>query len=202
MAIWSLTRSPVLEPEPPPETALDEVAFPDIEDPDEPHAGSDAAREAPHANGATAAPSQRFPLVPFDQLKISTEPAYLVKGILPRRGLAVIWGPPKCGKSFLAFDMLLHVSLGWTYRGRRVKQGAVVYAALEGASGFGARAEAFRQTRMAEQASANIPFKLMPARLSLVADHPAFIAAIKAQMQGLIPPGVCIDTLNRSPAGR
>jgi hypothetical protein len=146
-----------------------------------------------------ASPSQRFPLVPFDRLTISTEPAYLVKGILPCRGLAVIWGPPKCGKSFLSFDMLLHVALGWPYRGRRVKQGAVVYAALEGASGFGARAEAFRQAHMAEQASADIPFRLMPARLSLVADHQAFIAAIK--MQGLIPAVICIDTLNRSIAG-
>jgi hypothetical protein len=193
--------------EPRPEAAAERE--PDVQ------ADSDAVREAPYANSASGNASQgdakraqtdkvaspRFPLMPFDQLKISTEPAYLVKGILPCRGLAVIWGPPKCGKSFVAFDMLLHVALGWLYRERRVKQGAVVYAALEGASGFGARAEAFRQANIAEQASAEIPFRLMPARLSLVADHQAFIAAIKAQMQGLVPAVVCIDTLNRSITG-
>src|SRR4051812_33101663 len=53
----------------------------------------------------------RFPLIPFGDLRPSSEPSYLVKGLLPRVGLAVIWGPPKCGKSFWFFDLLLHVAL-------------------------------------------------------------------------------------------
>ena len=43
----------------------------------------------------------RFKLTAFEQIQISTAPNYLVKGIIPRAGLVIFWGPPKCGKSFL-----------------------------------------------------------------------------------------------------
>src|ERR1700720_4933655 len=65
-------------------------------------------------------------------ISLDTAPAYLVKGIIPRIGLCVFWGPPKCGKSFLALDVLLHVALGWKSRDLRVRQGLVVYCAFEG----------------------------------------------------------------------
>ena len=55
----------------------------------------------------------RFELIPFDKIVFDTTPAYLVKGIIPRVGLCVVWGPPKCGKSFFVFDMLMHVPLDW-----------------------------------------------------------------------------------------
>src|SRR5262249_41669739 len=42
----------------------------------------------------------RFQLKPFSTVAVSTGRNYLAKGILPRVGLAVVWGPPKCGKSF------------------------------------------------------------------------------------------------------
>ncbi len=45
-------------------------------------------------------PQRRFKLVRFDQIQLPTDPAYLVKGLVPRNGLVVVWGPPKCGKSF------------------------------------------------------------------------------------------------------
>ncbi len=62
----------------------------------------------------------RFKLVPFNEVQITTERNYLVKGLIPREGLTVLWGPPKCGKSFLAFDMVMCVALGREYRGRHV----------------------------------------------------------------------------------
>src|SRR5262245_38655692 len=58
-------------------------------------------------------PSSRIKLIPFDEIKLGTEPRYLVKGIIPREGLVVVWGPPKCGKSFWTFDVAMHVSLNW-----------------------------------------------------------------------------------------
>jgi hypothetical protein len=85
----------------------------------------------------------RFELVPFKSVMLSTSAVYLVKGLIPRAGLTVVWGPPKCGKSFWAFDLAMHVVRGVAYRGRRVQQGAVVYIALEGGYGFRAnRADA------------------------------------------------------------
>src|SRR5207237_86449 len=79
----------------------------------------------------------KFQLRPFDEIAVGSERAYLVKGLIPRAGLVVVWGPPKCGKSFWTFDLAMHVALGWEYRGRRVQQGSVVYLALEGGKGFG-----------------------------------------------------------------
>jgi hypothetical protein len=43
---------------------------------------------------------KRFELIPFNKIMLEIEPAYLVKGLIPRAGLTIIWGPPKCGKSF------------------------------------------------------------------------------------------------------
>jgi RecA-family ATPase len=94
--------------------------------------------------------AQKFSLIPFSEIKLATASAYLVKGLILRTGLTVIWGPPKCGKRFWAHDLIMHVALGWEYHGRRIKQGAVVYCALEGAEGFRARLEAFRQAKMAK----------------------------------------------------
>jgi len=142
----------------------------------------------------------RFRLVPFDEIALTTTAVYLVKGLIPGVGLVVIWGPPKCGKSFWAFDMFMHVALGWDYRGRRVRQGAVVYLALEGAEGFRARAEAFRLHRLSEQTDP-VPFHLVSTPVDLVADHIALIASIKAQLGEVTPCAVVVDTLNRSLAG-
>ena len=112
-----------------------------------------------------------FDLIPFNKIVLDTTPAYLVKGIVPRVGLCVFWGPPKCGKSFLVFDLMMHVALGWKYRGRKVRQGAVVYCALpEGCAAFKNRIEAFRQAKLTDSAS-EVPFHLMASPLALVADH-------------------------------
>ena len=34
----------------------------------------------------------RFPLVVFSDIRIATGPRYLVKGLIPRVGLTVVWG--------------------------------------------------------------------------------------------------------------
>src|SRR5207247_8764870 len=99
----------------------------------------------------------RFKLRRFDELKIGTERTYLVKGLIPRTGLAVVWGPPKCGKSFWTFDLVVHIALGREYRGRPVRQGTVVYCALEGGGGFGNRPEAWRRKRRAN-AGPQVPY--------------------------------------------
>lgn len=151
--------------------------------------------------GSPETSADRFRLVPFDSIRLSTAPRFLVKGLLPVVGLAVFWGPPKCGKSFLVFDLLMHVALGWPYQGRRTQAGPVVYCALEGQSGFEARAEAFKQRHL-DSNTAPVPFYLMPTPLNLVADQAGLVSAIRMQMpEGERPAVVCLDTLNRSFVG-
>jgi AAA domain len=99
-------------------------------------------------NGQDNTALKRFELTAFGHITFDTRPAYLVKGVVPRTGLCVFWGPPKCGKSFLVFDLMMHVALGWEWHGRRVQQGPVVYCAMEGQTGFKNRVEAFRQRKL------------------------------------------------------
>jgi hypothetical protein len=151
----------------------------------------------PKANGQEKEP--RFKLVSFNNIIVSSDPAYLVKGIIPAGGLVVVWGPPKCGKSFWTFDLLMHPALGWEYRGRRVQQGPVVYVALEGGKSFHNRVEAFR--RQSDIGNQAVPFFLITNALNLVRDHADLIACIRAQVGDKPPAAVAIDTLNRSLAG-
>jgi hypothetical protein len=95
----------------------------------------------------------------------------------------------------------MHVALGWEYRGRRVKQGYVVYCALEGARGFANRVEAFRREKLSGAAASSPPFHLMASALNLVADQAAFLADLRVQLSDEKPVAVVIDTLNRSLAG-
>ena len=139
-------------------------------------------------------------LVPFDEIKLGAESRCLIKGLIPRVGLSVIWGPPKCGKSFWVFDLAMHVALGWPYRDRRVQQGAVVYCAFEGQTGIQARVEAYRQSFPIET-DEPVPFYLQPVTLDLVADHKELIAAVKRQLETTNPVLVVLDTLNRSLRG-
>jgi hypothetical protein len=150
-------------------------------------------RELAEASADTIAP--RFKLRRFDELKIGTERTYLVKGLIPRTGLIVVWGPPKCGKSFWTFDLVLHVALGREYRGRRVQQGPVVYCAFEGGGGYPARAEAFRQRNLPEDHEP-FDFFLLDAQIDLVKDQPDIVAGVRAQSAA--PACVVLDTLNRS----
>ena len=93
---------------------------------------------------------RRFNLVRFKDIKMSTSPIALVEGLIPREGLTVVWGPPKCGKTFWVFDLAMHIALGWEYRGRHVEKvnGAVVYVSCEGEPGLGQRKEAFRKAKL------------------------------------------------------
>jgi len=142
--------------------------------------------------------SSRFRLVPFRELRTTQSPEYLIKCLLPRVGIAVVWGPPKSGKSFLTTDMMTHIALDWAYRDRKVIAGAVVYCAFEGASGYGKRAEAFRRHHNIDE-QADVPFFLVPGRMDFVKDHRALIAAV--QDAHVKPVAVVLDTLNRSLRG-
>jgi len=139
-----------------------------------------------------------FPLQSFENIRLDIERrGYLIKGLIASSGLAVIWGPPKCGKSFWAADLGMHIALGWDYRGHKVQQAPVVYVALEGRHGFPARVEAFRRHHGVDVA----PFYLLSASLDLVAKSGQLIASIKAQLGANLPGVIFLDTLNRSLVG-
>ena len=96
---------------------------------------------------------------------------------------------------------MLHVALGWEYRGRKVTCGPVVYCAFEGVEGFGQRAEAFRRHHELCGNELRPPLYLVPARMNFVTEHADFLKAVRAQLGKEIPVAVVLDTLNRSLVG-
>ncbi|HEV2562356.1 MAG TPA: AAA family ATPase [Rhizomicrobium sp.] len=145
----------------------------------------------------------RFKLIAFHDVGLSSECEYLIKGLIPRYGLTVVWGAPKSGKSFWTFDALMHVALGLKYRGRRVRQGPVVYCAFEGGDGFKKRMVAFGQHKLFKSET-QVPFYLLPIRVDLIADHGVLIDELSGQMRErghTAPAAIVLDTLNRSLTG-
>ena len=112
----------------------------------------------------------------------------------------IVWGPPKSGKSFWVFDLVMHIALAWQYRGRRVQPAPVVYCAFEGQSGFEARVEAFRQHFLQDHQEP-VPFYLEPVTIDLVKDERKLIALIRTTLGESCPGVLVLDTLNRSLAG-
>lgn len=147
-------------------------------------------------------PPKRFDFKSFDEIQPSPERNYVVKGLLPRRGLVVTWGEKKGGKSFWTMDVSLHVAFGWDYYNRRVQPGAVAYCSFEGATGFPQRIAGFRQHKL-QGDEPSPPFYLMCGACSLVTDKDALIGAIREQVAGGEQPLrlVVLDTLNRSLEG-
>lgn len=140
--------------------------------------------------GSTASPNEsggRICLHHLNDILLSTTRRDLVDGLIPRVGLTVIYGPPKSGKSFFAFDLAACVAFGKEYRGRRVDQGAAIYCYLEGQSAASARVAALKQQYQRDDEQ-DVPFYMMTSPLNLVADHQELIAAIQNEL-GRTPRG-------------
>lgn len=153
-----------------------------------------------NGHAQSEAPTRRFKLIRFNDIKLATTGVWCVRNLIPHEGLVVVWGPPKCGKSFWVFDLVMHVALGRPYRGRRVIQGTVVYVAAEGERGLAARAEAFRRERLQDD-ERDPPFFLLATRLALANDVSALIDDMRAQVGEARCAVVVIDTLNRTIEG-
>jgi hypothetical protein len=143
----------------------------------------------------------RFVPVAIDNVTISAEPAWLIDGLLPARGLACIVGPPKSGKSFLTTDMLCSVARGAVYAGRETLAGPVIYLTGEGVSGFKRRLVAMRRHLGIE--GQGVPFFMIenvPDLGSEATDLPQLLAELDAFMVDMAmerPRAITLDTLAR-----
>lgn len=87
--------------------------------------------------------AQRFQVEPLGHFAKGKLPTWIIKSVLPKAELAVMFGESGSGKSFLVMDMALAISRGVDWCGHKVKQGRVVYIAAEGAGGARTRANAY-----------------------------------------------------------
>ena len=143
-----------------------------------------------------------FDLIPFDAIRLGEGAAWTVKGLLPAEGLGVAYGAPGSRKSFVALDLCLAIAEGRAWGERRVKRGATVYVAAEGAGGFAKRIAAY----LAEHDGLDVarPFYLISAapRLGCERDDvDRLIASVEAAAIAEPLRAIVIDTLAQSLGG-
>ena len=118
-------------------------------------------------------------------------PGWLVKGVLPRAELIVVYGESGSGKSFLALDMCMAIARGLPWQGQRVKQGAVAYIVAEGGGGFRKRLAAYSQRNEIELSAT--PIHILSAAPNLLEKDDA-LELVKAIKETGKPALVVVDT--------
>jgi len=120
---------------------------------------------------------------------------WLVKGVLPRRGIGMLYGGSGIGKSFVVLDIALAVTRGERWHERDVEKGGVLYVAAEGASGFAGRISAYEKHHGCDLS--DVPFLLVPEAIDLSRedDIPRVIHAARSNTVAVSL--IVVDTLNR-----
>jgi predicted transcriptional regulator/predicted ATP-dependent serine protease len=113
-----------------------------------------------------------------------------------RDSLAVIYGTPGTGKTFLALDWALSCATGTPWHGRDVPSGPVMYCYGESIPGLRPRADAWQSHRGVK---ANCDFLARPGVINLLDDDEVVeFCALVAEMKPIL---VVIDTLARALVG-
>jgi hypothetical protein len=138
------------------------------------------------------------------------DPGTVVRGLLHKGSLSLVYGPPKSGKSFWLTSLLIAVSAAdKEWMGHRiVKPGAVLYVACEGWSGFWKRLSA-SQSRRGDFPDGFTLADDRPQLLALSAKnvaHPKSDELLEAldtcrALYGSYPVALAIDTVFRSFGG-
>lgn len=134
-----------------------------------------------------------------DEIESLPPTAWLAAGILPEAALAVLYGPPGAGKSFVALDLALSVASGSEWLGRAIRPTGALYLAAEGTGGLGQRLRVWKTARGFSGKRVGVAFITSAIDLLDNASAPRLIATAHGLDR---PPGlIIIDTLARSMVG-
>ena len=148
---------------------------------------------------AAQATAAGFRFVPFrESIDSDAAPRWVLKNWLERDTLTCIAGQPKHGKSFVAFDMALHVAAGIPWCGNRVEQGSVFVICGEGQGGVSRRLKGWLNKHPA--VGKDLPFFTSSRSIQLTGEG---ALAVREHIDALRlehgePAVVIIDTLARS----
>lgn len=123
-------------------------------------------------------------------------PQPLIDGILYRNTLALLYGRPGTGKSFVAGDWALHVATGSWWHRREVHRGPVLYIAAEGSAGLAQRKHAWCEHHRLHDLDGMF---WLPDTVNLL--NPDWSTALAHLVDEMQPALVVIDTLARSMVG-
>lgn len=153
---------------------------------------AEAEAEAANQNQA------RYALLTPDELAALPVADYRIKHVLPAAGVAVIYGAPKSGKTFLVLDAAGAISEGRDWFGYRTKPAPVVYVGLEGQGGLAQRWQAYSRIK-AQTRQADLRFVTAPWSILHNGDLGELAGAVRAA--GCAEGVTIVDTLNAASPG-
>lgn len=138
-------------------------------------------------------------ILSLDELEARTmNVSWLVKGLIPRDSLGMVFGGSGTYKSFISLDLALHVAHGIDWTGRRTESGPVLIVAAEGGAGIYKRIVAWHQHHGLKRAN-NIFVCITPLILSEA--HSLEVLRSSIEQMPRPPALVIIDTLAQTFAG-
>jgi len=123
---------------------------------------------------------------------------WIIKGVLPRAEVGMVYGESTAGKSFIMIDMLACIVRGEPWRGMRTKPGRVVMVVAEGASGARGRLKAYAQHHQIDLSV--LPFGIIPDTPNLRTKDDVKVLAARINEWGGADV-IVVDTLLASVAG-
>ena len=146
-------------------------------------------------------PQSTFRFVAASDMPVSPI-AWLIKGYIEENAIAVMYGPPGQGKSFIALDVSCCIATNTLFHGHEGKSGAVFYIAGEGHNGLARRLRAWAHHN--EQDMPELLFvSEAPADLSSSTSTASVAQAVQqlADATGEAPVLIVLDTLARNFGG-
>lgn len=150
------------------------------------------------ADTQVAARAEKFAVRSAGEFTSGPPQEWIIKGVLPKAQLGMIYGESTAGKSFVAMDMLAAIARGENWRGMRTKALRTVMVIAEGAGGAKGRVKAYEQHFGVSLTG--FPFGIIQDRPDLYgkSDHRRLAAQITAWGGADI---IVVDTLAQSSAG-
>ena len=154
--------------------------------------------EQPHQEDGEGEQSRPgFQLVQVGELEVKA-PRWIARDYLEADSLAVAFGDPETGKSFLAIDIACSIASGENWHDHEVDPGPVVYIKGEGHNGFARRRKAWEIRHGADLSQAPFYASTAPAAMCDPDSLSQVLQAVDQVAQSEPPKLVVIDTLARN----
>lgn len=110
-----------------------------------------------------------------DLMEDETRQRWIVDDLIPRNSISMMFGAPKAGKSFVAYDLALHIANGMPWCGKDVERGAVFVVCGEGRIGVTKRIKAWGKHYIQNGDWSKVPFFLSERAVKIGAEGEAEI---------------------------
>jgi hypothetical protein len=163
--------------------------------------------EKPETDDDEFAPKKKklLKLYTIDEIESFGPVKALIEDTVAEGSLGFIYGPPGCGKTFVALSMGLSIAYGrehWLWDKRINRGGPVIYISLEGKSDLGNRIKAWKIHNGISHNDQNFRAIFDQVNFTRQESIKIFVDSLDEYMSAYSPPSmIFIDTVSRSIAG-